>query len=26
VDAINISFPRAADRDTIDATIDVLAP
>jgi coenzyme F420-dependent oxidoreductase len=26
VDAVNISFPRAADRDTIDATIDVLAP
>ncbi|MBX0293784.1 TIGR04024 family LLM class F420-dependent oxidoreductase [Haloarcula nitratireducens] len=26
VDAINVSFPRAADRDVIDATIDVLAP
>jgi len=26
VDAINISFPRAAEPDTIDTTIDVLAP
>ncbi|WP_254280262.1 TIGR04024 family LLM class F420-dependent oxidoreductase [Haloarcula marina] len=26
VDAINVSFPRAADREAIDATIDVLAP
>ncbi|WP_135302471.1 TIGR04024 family LLM class F420-dependent oxidoreductase [Haloarcula amylovorans] len=26
VDAINVSFPRAAERDVIDATIDVLAP
>jgi alkanesulfonate monooxygenase SsuD/methylene tetrahydromethanopterin reductase-like flavin-dependent oxidoreductase (luciferase family) len=26
VDAINVSFPRAADREAIDATMDVLAP
>ncbi|MBX0321503.1 TIGR04024 family LLM class F420-dependent oxidoreductase [Halomicroarcula sp. F13] len=26
VDALNVSFPRAADRADIDATIDVLAP
>ncbi|MBV0923352.1 TIGR04024 family LLM class F420-dependent oxidoreductase [Halomicroarcula limicola] len=26
VDAVNVSFPRAAERDVIDATIDVLAP
>ena len=26
VDAINVSFPRAADREAIDTTMDVLAP
>ncbi|GGN87021.1 TIGR04024 family LLM class F420-dependent oxidoreductase [Haloarcula pellucida] len=26
VDALNVSFPRAAERDDIEATIDVLAP